>query len=342
MDTEKQLQSSLLNLVGKKLKKNQNITTILMDVLDLNKDAVYRRVRLETDLTLNELQKISAYFEISIDAVMNEKENVAFFDFYPLSENGFSIDNYLNFIHRQVTFIAKLERPEIILTVNNTPFFSLFDFPDLLRFKLFFWAKNQINQENYQTMKLEDFEFDKKQLQLIFDIASVYASIPTIELYDPITFQGLVREIDFYHTSNEMTSQTAIQLLDNFQSMIDHMNAQAESGRKSVFGKQEKKATIEIYYNEILNATALFYYSAKTSEGLYIAHNFLSPITISNEKYILETKQVLQNIINHSSKISKTGAKLRNQFFSEALQYLAHYKSKIVLNAEMKNNFNTK
>lgn len=317
MKTEKKIQEALLSQMRQKLTKSENLTKVLMDVLELSQDAVYRRIRLETYFTLQDLQRISHHFGISIDSVLSKNENAVYFKYNPTS--SVSIDNYLSFIHDQFTFVKKLNNPQITLTVNNTPFLHLFSFPNLLRFKLFFWMKYQLENEDFQSVNWNEFSFNEKQLELIESITNMYASIPTTEFYDSTTLRGLIREMEFYSASNEITNMS--QLVEELQQLFEYLCKQLESGHK--INNKGHKTTIEAYYNEVLNASALFYYSSNDQEGIYLAQNFLNPILISDPTYLTDTKVMLANMMAHSIQISKTGLKQRNVFFSGLKEYLS-------------------
>jgi hypothetical protein len=61
----------------------------------------------------------------------------------------FHLETYLEGILKAFHRLKSMNSPEIILTVNNIQFLQLLNFPQLVRFKLFFWAKTHLQIERY-------------------------------------------------------------------------------------------------------------------------------------------------------------------------------------------------
>lgn len=340
MNMKKEIQARLIQAIENRIDEGKNLGTELITALEINKDAVYRRIRLQSDLTLADLKKIRDYFNISIDAIIGEGENGVVYENMHYSNGKFNTAQYLKVIHDNLAYLNQLEDVKLTITINNTHFLSLFNFPDLLRFKLFFWMRNYYGLQELKQLKFEDFVFEKQDLKTISKIADLYNNIPSVELYDAEMFRGLAREIYFYHKSNEiLESNTTSDLYQSLQLLCNHLEKQAEKAYKFQIGKKVVKTKhnqLEVYYNEILNAMAVFHYSNKKSEGLFITQNFLNPSLTTNKIQTLETKKVLDNMIANSVKISLTGKNARKRFFSEINQFISLYLQKIALEDEFK------
>lgn len=324
-------QKQLLKLIQERTKGKASIGRTLVEVLGISRDAAYRRYRLETEFSLSELIKIQQHFNISIDGLLGNTRNTVLFNYKQESNELFSMEAYLHEIQNSLELLSKQEKPCIVLTINNTPFFQLFHFPSLLRFKLYFWAKNLLQVKALQKIKFRDFYFSMELSQTAHQILTLYNSIPSVELYDPDLFRGFAREIYYYYNSNEIDAGEAKTLYADMLSLLKHLKEQADNGKKRLYRtkSQPSDASFDMYHNEMLNAIALFYYEAKGIQGLSVAHNFLNPLSTDNLQYVADSKKILDQLLRSSQKISKTNAKGRSQYFDQIEKTIKSYQDKL-------------
>lgn len=330
-------QKQLIELIQEKIKGKKSIGPTLMEVLDISRDAAYRRYRLETEFSMGELIKLHHHFNISIDGLLGNTKHTVSFHYRQESNELFSMEAYLHEIYRSLELLSKQEKPSIILTINNTPFFQLFHFPELLRFKLYFWSKNLLQIKALQKIQFQQFYFSMELSQTAHQILHLYNKIPSIELYDSDLFRGFAREVYYYYDSKEINASEADRLYEDMLSLLQHLKSQADSGKKQLYNSnpQPFDASFEMYYNEMLNAAALFYYETKGSKGLSIAHNFLNPLSTDNQEYVSDSKKMLDQLIHNSQKISKTNSKGRTQYFAQIEQIVQSYRDKLRVSIEL-------
>lgn len=332
------IQKNIFEEIENLLQRNgEKSSSILSKTLGISKAALHRRVRLETDLTLEDLFKLRQHFGISIDALLSSEVSKTYFDYQPMVKIDFCLESYFDKLLQNMRLLHEQQHPEMILTINNTPFFTFFNFPHLLKAKLFFWVKNQMAIPEMKDKKYEDFVFSSNILKKANELLKLYHEIPTKELYDPDMLRGFVREIYHYYSAREINSETATQLYRDLIRLVKHLKAQATYGFKYEYGKNgelNSQNKLEVYYNDILNASAVFYYKTKFSEGLFIAQNFLNPVHVTDKVYVHETNQVLINMMSSSSKISITNSKTRSAYFDEVSKFIEKYKRKVLADRE--------
>lgn len=328
------LQSTLIALIKQKLKRNETIGSALSELLNISPDAVYRRTRNETHFSIYELEKICERFNISLDELFDRSQKSVSFDYQPLDNQKFKMSEYLKSIRDSLLFLKNQGNPKLLLTINNTPFFQLFNCPNLVRFKLFFWAKTHLQVEEYQEVRFSDYTFTEEEQLLGNEILRIYTTIPTTELYDPELMRGFAREIYYYYSSQEIEDGNyVLQMYDEILLFIGHLKHQAKIGKKFIVQTAPPAGgnKLEMYYNETLNSVASFYYTTDLSNGLFMAHNFMNSLHTTNKEYVLDTKNVLDRIISNSSKISVVSSKERNHYFSEIEKLIKSYIAKVKL-----------
>lgn len=330
-------QKQLIELISEKIKGKKSIGRTLMDVLDISRDAAYRRYRLETEFSIGELIKIQQRFNISLDGLLGNTKNTVLFNYRQESNEFFSLEAYLHEIQESLEQLSKQEKPCIILTINNTPFFQLFHFPSLLRFKLYFWTKNLLQVKALQKIKFKDFYFSMELSQTAHQILCLYNKIPSVELYDPDLLRGFAREVYYYYDSKEIDADDAQMLYMDMLSLLENLKLQADNEKKQLYqGKSQPfNATFEMYHNEMLNAIAMFYYEAKGIQGLSVTHNFLNPLFTDNHEYVSDSKKILDQLIRNSQKISGINKKGRNQYFAQIEKTIKSYQAKLKANVKI-------
>lgn len=324
-------QSQLIFLIKQKLGSNESIGAVISDLLDISTDAAYRRVRGEKLISMDELGQLCKHFNIALDQIFEIPQKTVVFDFYDFDKSNFSLDVYLLNIRDSLLNLKSQKDAKLILTINNTHFFQLFNFPELVKFKLFFWMKMNLKLVEFQEFKYVDFKFSKNQLSTCNEILNLYNAIPSVEVYDIELFGGLAREVYYYSISHELQDLPVIEcLFTSINGLIDHMCSQAKNAMKFKVNTPVPASDrgIDVYVNEILNSVASFYYETEKNKGLFVAHNFMNSLHTNNQYYVNQTKDVLDSIIEVSTKISHSNHKLRNNFFAKLTENVNWYQQK--------------
>jgi len=116
----------------------KNLANELADLLGVNVDAAYRRMRGVTALTFDEIQKICLHFNISFDSIINYEGTLVPFQFNAMFGPSFDMVAYLKNIEGELATLRKLSNTKIEMTCMDLPYFRQFGFKSLSRFKLFF------------------------------------------------------------------------------------------------------------------------------------------------------------------------------------------------------------
>lgn len=327
-------QQQIFEIIKREIKGKDSLGNVVGDILNISQDAVYRRYRGETHLTINEVEKLSRAFSISLDNLFELDRTKIMFDFQPLNLIDFSMDSYLENICNNILSLKSQESPELIMSINNTPLLQLLNFPHLVRFKLFFWAKTHLQLKEYSESLFKYEKISEKTFQTGVTILKNYITIPSKEIYDLDLLRGFAREIIYYYESQLFEDpEYAIHLLDKLSEFLDHLKHQAEVGKKFIFGTEPTISgnDFEMYFNETLNGSNTFYYKTEHIEGLFISHNLMNSIHTNDPVYVKDSKQVLDKQMVNSSLISRVNEKERNNYFFKIQNTIQKHKKRIEL-----------
>lgn len=326
------IQTILFNLIKEKIKDGDTIGNVLSDLLSISTDAVYRRNRNETPLTVHETQKICSHFNISFDTIAQIQENQVLFDYSPLYNFDFSLESYLEGIVNALRKLGECTDPEIVLTANNFSIFQLLNFPHLTRFRLFFWAKTHLQVEEYKNTLFEEEKLTDNAYKTGYEILQRYVKTPSVECYDPEFLKGLMRQIQYYSSAHLFKDPNyPLQLMDEVKMMADHIKEQTTLGKKFIYRQQPPAHgnKFSVYLNDTINTDNTFYYSSKEIEGIYLVHNHMNYLHTNNPTYVSESKSILDKQLANSSIISETNEKERNAFFHKLDRNISLFRSKI-------------
>ena len=327
-------QSKLFELIKVKINNKDSLGNVLGDILNISQDAVYRRFRGETLLTIFELKKLYDHFNISLDALFEAKANRASFEYQPLEGYDFNMDRYLENLRDGLKMIASNANPELILSVNNIPILQLLNYPHLVRFKLFFWAKTHLQVPEFQDRNFNYEKISQYTFNTGLEALKIYNTIPSREIYDPELLRGLVREIYYYYESQQFEDPNyAIYILEVMDRFVDHLEAQAAAGKKFVSTTEPPASgnEFEMYYNETFNSNTTVYYKTDAISGIYIGHNQLNSLHTNESSYVEDSFGVLKKQIANSSVISVVNEKDRKNFFSATRRAIDNCRKKIEL-----------
>lgn len=327
-------QRQIFEIIKREIKGKDSLGNVVGDILNISQDAVYRRYRGETHLTINEVEKLSRAFSISVDNLFELDRTKIMFDYQPLNMIEFRMDSYLENICENILMLKAQESPELVMTINNTPFLQLLNFPHLVRFKLFFWAKTHLQLKEYENSLFKYEKISEKTFQTGVTILKNYITIPSKEIYDLDLLRGFAREIIYYYESQLFEDpEYALHLLDKLSEFLMHLKKQADAGQKFIYGTEPpfEGNDFEMYFNETLNGSNSIYYSSANMQGLFISHNLMNQIHTNDPAYLKDSKQVLDKQMANSSLISKVNEKERNNYFFKIQNTIQKHKKRIEL-----------
>ena len=325
------IQAKLFELIKQSLREDESMGLVVSDVLSLSTDAVYRRIRQETLMTIEELRKLCIHFDISFDALMDMKAGSAVFSYLNLKEGQFTVEKYLEGILNGLSRLKSAKDAAIYLSVNNVHFFQALNFPQIIRFRLFFWAKTHLMLPEFKTKRFTHEKISSEAYSMGREILSAYNRIPTTEIVDEEMMHGFLKQVLYYLESNLFEDPNyALFLADRVVKLYDHYMAQAEVGKKFIFGNEQPSAgnELKVYLTGTVNTDSTILYETSKVSGVYLTHNIMNYLHTMDEEYVADSKRILQRQIENSSPLSQVNAKQRIQYFHSMNQLAGKYKQR--------------
>lgn len=305
------IQSVFLEQIRQRLPKNLSLADELAEVLSVSRDSVYRRMRGETVLSLEEVQKLCNHYKISLDSLLSPSSEIISFHRRSIDAVNFTFEKWQQSLLTNLEMISTFPSYEVIYCAKDIPPFFYYKYRNLSLFKMFFWMKSYHRYPQYADSIYQADLVPPSLLTMGERLWDKYAALPSSEIWSDETFNVTIRQVEFYRDNGFISLQQAQSLLDEYKVMINDIRHAAARGEKAPNG-----GSFKLYKNEFLISDTTILFKMGDKRVSFITYNTMNILTTSQESFCSETEDYLINIINKSALISTTGEKERNKFFN--------------------------
>lgn len=315
--TDFEMQEVFIKHLKQVVPANVSLVDDIADILNISNDSAYRRLRNETELSLDETYKICKHYRISVDSVFSNNGDSVTCNYIKLTDSADNFESYLNSLLTQLLRLQKSEEAKIVYAAEEIPIFHSFYSKELAAFKLFYWQRSVLNIPEYQTKKFDWDSIPEKQLQIAKAIHQTYLEVPSIEIWTDETIQTTIKQIEYYFESGAFKEkEDTITVLLELKKMMQAIQGYAEHENKN---KSSNVATpFSLYNSDLVIGTNCIHINVGGIVFSYISFNTLNSLTTGNKQFCEEIEHWIKNLIKKSTLISGIAEKQRFQFFSKA------------------------
>jgi transcriptional regulator with XRE-family HTH domain len=305
------IQALFLDQIRQILPKNVSFADELAELLNVSRDSIYRRIRGETILSLEEVKKLCGQYKISLDALMSPSTEIISFNKRTIDPVRFTLADWLASIIQSLEVMNNIPEKELVYSAKDIPPSYYFKFPDLALFKLFFWMKSYHRYPKFENVNYKPELVSSELLSAGKRLWKLYAEVPSSEIWSDETFNVTIRQIEFYLENGFLTLSGAKALFDDYLVMINDIRNSAAAGVK-----KDGTGDFRLYRNEFLISDTTLLYKMGDKRMAIITYSTMNTLSTIQEAFCQETENYLNNIINKSTLISTTGERERNKFFN--------------------------
>jgi hypothetical protein len=325
-----EIQSVFLNGIKDIIPSHTSLVNELSDILEISMDSAYRRIRGETLLTIDEVSKLCAHYNISFDALANLKAGMVSFSYLPLEPLAANFALYHQNLRNEISKIAAAKESNIIYACQDLPLFHHYRHPDLANFKVFYWKRSIMNIPEMANQKFGSHTIFADLIETGQAIVKAYAKVPSVEIWTDNTIQSTIKQIRFYWDSGVFeTKEDAIRVCAALKNEMEGIQLNAEYGSKLI-NKQmnetgenhsedekviEPGTNFQLYVSEIEVTNNCVLVNIENLQSVYLGHFSFSTMSTRNEVYCKKTESWLNNLMRKSTLISGVAEKQRYQFF---------------------------
>lgn len=302
----------LVKAIKDKFPGRGRLTNVLADLLMLEKEAVYRRLRGDVPFTIFEVAAIADKFDISLDRILGHSSGksrpfqLKMVNFLNPSEEDYEmLENFVDVL----CHLKDDPASEVGDALNILPQSLVLSYRLIYRFYLFKWL--------YQYGSAMPIKYSKivppDRLQLINHkiITEVRQAANAYHIIDSMTFLYLVNDIKYFASIYLITREEIKALKKELMVYIDDMEALAAKG------SWEEGKNVHFFVSSI-NFETSYSYVETVNHHLTLLKTFtLNDATSPDEAIFQRMKRWMHSLIRTSTLISRSGEKDRIIFFEK-------------------------
>jgi len=331
------LQSTLLDLIIERHSKRAEAVDALCQLLNVGKDAIYRRMRGDTLLAPDEIALLSKHYSISLDAIALDKSDTVIVNYNVFSKKVNSFKDYLDGVYNQLLEVSQLPNAKITYASSEIPVFMFMYIPELICFKLYIWGMTTWDFDFLQDRK---FSFDLIAFpyrETVEKIMKLYNHLPTTNVWCQSFIDTTINHIEYIHTIGKFADpQDALRLCDDLSNMVGHMRVMAEHGKKFPLGVSPEAGSVDfnLYYNELSATSNTILAETDIGDSVFITHASPNFFSSTDKKLCEHTKKYLKDVIAKSNSITQHSSKDREWFFGRLERKIKLAKQRLAMAME--------
>jgi len=303
----------LLIQLRNRIPQNSKLVIKLVEILALEKEAVYRRLRQEVPFTFEEIVAIAKEFNISLDNMLGvdarttlpfrfqsaEKEN-------PVEVDYLILEEYIQAIKE----VASDPAGTILSVTNLLPQLFYTGFKFIYHFYYFKWRYYSIPA--HQTKSYHEIIFPEQLIQIVEAIFISAKKVKTSYfILDNQIFQDIVNDVTYFNNIRLIRDEDVQNIKEELFRFLDYME---DIATKGFVDNPSNKVFIHISDTSI--DTSYSCIDSQTSLRFSLIWSFIfNSILTFDPKSLEMLKRRIQLIIRTSTLLSVTGKKQRTIYF---------------------------
>ena len=314
------LQSYLFQQILTQFPKRSDAVSALTSLLNVTPDAIYRRLRGDSVLTINETALLSSHFGVSLDAFVSSARGQVIFDLHLFDQAASSLDQFMENLRQILNSLKDLTEARVLSISSNVPIFYYALTPGLFKFKLFVWANTIWNVPFLRDQQFSPQLFPPHIDQMIQRIKDDFFLVHSVELWSMSMVEDTLNQLAYFTYSGRFSHPGIVQqLYDELHVLIQTLQNFATDGSKSNV-RQVLQGGFDLYHNEILHASQTFLISSKDKPLVFMPFATPSYVMTFDPVTCQHLEDWFEKIIRKSNPLSRANEKNRHFFFNQIFQ----------------------
>jgi len=318
MEIQDDIQIRLFTMIRDQLPDHVSLVDEIADLLEISNDSAYRRIRGEKPIALNEIQKLAATFQISLDDLLGNPSNSVTFRTNFLKEDSYTFVDWLKGVLEFTLGASQAENAEALFILNELSIFHIVQIPEVCAFKLFFWKKSNLDFPGYRELKFRVDDLDEEIIELSKEITRHYVGIHTKEFTTEENLNSILKQVLYYSEAGYFNSrEDALILCERLHVMVDHLQKQAGLGFKFPYGSPPvgEEGNFQLFHNDLVLADNTILVKAGDTCATYLTSNAINLMQSFDKAFFEYNYAWGRNLLSKSVPISGTAERERNRFF---------------------------
>ena len=286
-------------------------------VLNLQQNAVYKRMSGKTALTALEMVLLADHFNVSIDSAVQRK------DFFSFMHPFLDARNSTSFLERFAFYMAPIikdeeKNSELWYISNELPVFYYMSHEYIFQFYMAVWA--HLHWSGSKLVISKDQKIGPQLEKLRDDVVGYYRARPVTEIWNSNMLSNLFQQITFCITIRAFTDVSFI------KELVKDVETLVESLRNQTARIDEAGENSRIYINEFGSYLNMVLFETKNLRATFIGYDMPHFIVTHDHDFHSFSKEWAQKIKRRSVLISSEGYQYREVFFMRMENDLKRFK----------------
>ena len=299
-----------------KYPKRPQLIEALMELLFIEREAAYRRLRKDVAFSVHEIIKIASAWNISLDEIIGvHSGNVSFqmrrMNYLDPSEEELS---FLQQVLDGIVYLKDFSDAEFMDICNKLPRQLLAGFEHLNQFHLFKWKYQYGNEK--EVIPFSEITISEEQRQLTGEYYQAIKQVPnTSFIWDRMIFEYLINDIRYFCSIYLITNEEKALIKKDLKALLNYL---LEVANKGYYPETQNK--VNLYISQ-LNIDTNYNYVFTPEANICFVHVFekyeiytFDPEMVANFKTWMQLKK------RTSTQISEVDEKSRIEFFTKQRQ----------------------
>ena len=258
-----------IKALDERYSKRSKLIQALVDLLCIEREAVYRRLRKDVSFSIYEIIKISSAWNISLDKITGLNSGQIPFFMQPVNyiEPSKQELNFLREIIQSINLLKDFPDTEFMDICNRLPRQFLAGYKYLNQFYLFKW-KYQYNSEK-KPFTFSQATISEEMKLLTADYYKAIKNVPQSNfIFDHSLFNYLVCDIQYFYSIQMITGEEKELIKKDLNSLLDYLFEVTTNGCYP-----ETKNKVNLYISQ-LNIDTTFSYTFTDQINICYVHVF--------------------------------------------------------------------
>jgi hypothetical protein len=309
---------NFLEILQKKFSKKIQLTHAMMDLLGIEREAVYRRLRKDVILSAHEIVKIASEWNISLDDITGTNPERVSFHMRQINYISPSDEevNFLQFVIKSIDYLKNFPETEFMDICNKLPRQLLAGYENLNKFYLFKSTYQYGNEE--EVLPFSKIVISEQKHQLTTQYYQAIKQVPNTNfIWDRRLFYYLVNDIRYFNSILLITNEEKELIKKELHDLLDYM---LEVANKGCYPETQNK--VNLYISQ-LNIDTNYSYTMTPDTNICFIHVFGKyEIYSFNSEMVNNFMTWMQLKKKTSIQISEVDEKSRIEFFMQQKQWI--------------------
>jgi len=298
---------------------DKSLAKELAMVLNIGESAVYKKLRGDNPLTLDEAAALAQHFHFSLDNYLLPQKGVVPMTFYPLVEQTNDPLDFLRRLLANIEIATRLPASSLHYATVEIPVFHYLHFPELTAFKLFVWGRStwELDEQGVD-FHPETLAVSEEMNYLRTRILHCYYRWPSTEFWTLHMLDNTLSQIRYFTDQHIFRDNTfPARLFAQIGQLLEHQQKMAASGRKHPPGQKPQRdaGAFRLFHNEIAPTGNTFLVQSADKNAVYFTFDNPDFFQTSNLTFVAYAQKWFDRLLKRSTPLSGAAERQRVLFF---------------------------